>query len=107
MSKPRPRKKYTLSAAVYDKRGRLLSRGENSYCKTHPLQGQLAIKANKPDAIYLHAEIQALVRLKDWTKAHKIVVQRFDVHGNPVNAKPCKICQMAIEHAGIKYIEHT
>ena len=101
------RKKYKLKATIYDKRGRVLSSGENSYEKTHPLQVKLAHKNGRPDAIFLHAEIAALVRLKDWRKAHKIYIERYDENGNPRLAKPCKICQAAIEMAGIINVEHT
>jgi len=103
----RSKKKFKLTATIYDKRGRVLSTGENSYNKTHPLQSRLAKRAGRDKAIYLHAEIQALVRLKDWTRAHRIVIERYDNDGNPVSACPCEICQLAIKHAGIEIVEHT
>ena len=99
--------RYSLEATIYDKRGRVLAVGNNSYTKTHPLQVKFAEKVGKPDAIYLHAEMDALRRLKDWDKAHRIVVTRFDKNGEPAIAKPCKICKLALEHAGINHIEHT
>ncbi len=45
--------------------------------------------------------------MSKYKKAHKIVVMRFDTQGNPKNAKPCPVCQNAIESVGIKIIEHT
>lgn len=99
--------RYNLEATIYDKRGRILSVGNNSYTKSHPLQGKFAEKVGKPDAIFLHAEMDALRKLKDWDRAYKIVVTRYDKNGEPVIAKPCKICNAAIKHAGIKHIEHT
>lgn len=96
-----------ITALIYDKRGRLLSVGKNSYIKTHTLQAKLAAEVGLPHKQFLHAEVAALVRLKNWSKAHKIVVTRLDKQGNPVNAKPCKICQRAIQQAGIEIIEHT
>jgi tRNA(Arg) A34 adenosine deaminase TadA len=101
------RKQYKLVATIYDKKGKKLSRGENSYVKTHPYQIKLAKKVGRPDAVFLHAEIQALVRLKDKSKAHRIVIERFDVNGNPRPASPCAICSLAIEESGIQIIEHT
>ena len=96
-----------MKATIYNKRGHVISKGENSYWKTHPLQGEMARKIGKPDAIYLHAEIAALVKLKDWSKAHRILVERYDEKGNPKTAKPCKLCQAALDRAGISVIDHT
>ena len=101
------RKQYSLTATIYDKRGRVLATGENSYRKTHPTQYQFAQRAGKPEAVYLHAEIAALVRLKDVDKAHRIVIERIGAHGQPLPAEPCPICKLAIEHAGIEIVEHT
>lgn len=101
------RRKFDIKATIYDKRGRILSVGLNSYMKTHPWQGKLAKNVGRPEAIYLHAEIAALVKLKDWSKAHRIKVERYDSNGNPVMAKPCEICQSALRRTGIEIIEHT
>jgi tRNA(Arg) A34 adenosine deaminase TadA len=99
--------KQTLSAVIYDKRGRVISVGQNSYVKTHPLQAKHAAEVGLPDKQYLHAEIHAIVRCKDLSKAHKIFVSRWDKKGNPMLAKPCPVCVSAIEAAGIQLIEHT
>ena len=96
-----------LSAAIYDRKGRVLSVGQNSYVKTHPLQAKMAKAVGEHDKIFLHAEIESLVRLKDWARAHRIVVTRYNRLGNPATAKPCRICQYAIKLAGIKHISHT
>jgi deoxycytidylate deaminase len=104
---PKPRKKYHLKATIYNKRGHVISRGENSYWKTHPVQVKTAQEVGRNDAIFLHAEIAALVKLKDWSKAHKIKIERYAEDGRPLPAKPCVICQRALDKAGIKIIEHT
>lgn len=96
-----------MVATIYNKRGHVISRGENSYWKTHPMQIKTAKEVGREDAIFLHAEIAALVKLKDWSKAHKILVERYDAKGNPVIAKPCKICERALKKSGIEIIEHT
>jgi tRNA(Arg) A34 adenosine deaminase TadA len=101
------RNKQNITAIVYDRKGRIISMGKNSYVKTHPLQAKFANEVGLGEKIFLHAEIDALVRLKDWKKAHKIVVTRFGNSGEPLLAKPCPVCQRAIEMAGINYIEHT
>jgi tRNA(Arg) A34 adenosine deaminase TadA len=100
-------KKHVISAFIYDKRGKLLSWGRNSYLKTHPLQAKMAQRAGTPERVFLHAEIAALAKLKDWSKAHKMVVTRFDSLGNPVLAKPCTCCIQAISLSGISILEHT
>jgi len=92
---------------IYDRRGRVLSVGQNSYIKTHPLQAAHAKRVGQKEKIYLHAEIHAIVRCRDLKKAHKIFISRWDQNGNPALARPCPVCRSAIESAGIKVVEHT
>ena len=99
--------KHELTAVIYDRKGRVLSVGQNSYIKTHPLQAQHAEKTGLPDKKFLHAEIHAIVRCRDLTRAHKIFVSRWNKHGEPMLAKPCPVCMSAIQAAGIEVIEHT
>ena len=101
------KKRFEITAIVYDKKGKVLSVGKNSYVKTHPLQAEHAIKVGLPHKQFLHAEIHAISRCKQLDRAHKIVVLRFDSSGLPRSAKPCPVCESAIEAAGIKVIEHT
>ena len=96
-----------LTAIIYDKRGRVLSIGKNDFIKTHPLQKKHAVQVGQPYKEFLHAEVAAIIKCRDLSKAHKIKVFRFGADGNPALAKPCAICCSAIEAAGIKYIEHT
>lgn len=103
MSKAR----FEITAIIYDKRGRVLSIGKNSYVKTHPLQHLHSHKVGLPHKQFLHAEIHAIAKCKNLEKAHKIVVMRFDKSGKPLLAKPCPVCQSAIGAAGIPIIEHT
>lgn len=99
--------RYDLTAIIYDKKGRILSIGKNSYLKTHPHQKLHADAVGLPEKIFLHAEIHAIVKCKQLDKAHKIMITRFDKHGNPKNAKPCPVCMSAINAAGIEVIIHT
>lgn len=101
------RKKFHIIATIKDKRGRVLSVGYNSYSKTHPVQKMYADMCGLPHKVYLHAEISAILKLKQPWKAYSIHVERYDSEGNPVNAKPCVICQKAIEAAGITNVEWT
>lgn len=98
-------KQQNLTALAYDKKGRLIAVGVNSYTKTHPLQAKYAKRSGRPGAIYLHAEIAALVKARG--KVHKLVVTRFDRHGKAVNAKPCAACQLALQDYGVAVVEHT
>lgn len=65
-----------------------------------------AAKAGQPHRIYLHAEVDALVRLREIDKAYKIVVMRHNKQGIPVNAKPCPVCQHLLSQTKLK-VEHT
>jgi len=101
------KQRQDLTAIIYDKRGRVLSIGKNSYVKTHPLQAKHAAKVNNPKAVFLHAEIAAIVRCKDLSKAFRMEVIRIGRDGNPAPANPCPICISAADAAGIKNITHS
>lgn len=99
--------KHRIKAVIKDKKGRILSCGWNSYIKTHPIQAKYANQVNLPLKQYLHAEIHAITRCKDLDKAYSIEVYRYTKDGKPANAKPCKICQKALQDIGIQHIYHT
>lgn len=101
------RQQQHVTAMLYDKRGRLLSVGHNSYIKTHTVQARAAKAVGKPDSIYLHAEVAAIVKCANIEYAHKIVVLRFTKDGEPALARPCAICQRVIASTNIKVIEHS
>ena len=75
--------KQNITALVFDKRGKLLSMGRNSYVKTHPMQARLAKEVGEEHKIFLHAEVDALVKLRDWDRAHKLVITRYTRDGEP------------------------
>lgn len=100
-------KKHDLTAIIYDKRGRVLSIGKNNYVKTHPVQKKYATKVGTPYKEFLHAEISAIIKCKDLSKAHKISIFRFNADGTPALARPCHVCMSAIEAAGITNVTHT
>lgn len=101
------KKRFSVKATVYDKRGRVLTVGENSYSKTHPLQAKYAVSVGLDDKIFLHAEISALSKLKRYHKPYKIVVERYLADGTTALAKPCPVCHAAIESHGIAIVEYT
>lgn len=98
-------RKYDITALAYNKRGRLLAVGKNSYVRTHRLQAEYGRRSGKPNAIFLHAELAALIKARE--QVHRLVVMRFGVDGNPKLSKPCASCQLAIEDWGVKIVEHT
>jgi len=99
-----PRVFRAKAAAAIFKRKRLLAVGYNKD-KTHPLQGRFC---KHPDALFLHAEIDAILKCRDISKAHRIFVSRHTRSGGFGSAKPCPICQDAINTmTPIKIIEHT
>ena len=88
-------------------KNRIITYGVNQDTKSHPLQARLAEAVGLKEKIYLHAEISALVKCK--TEVDTIVVARLGGHnGNELrNARPCKICSLALEQAGIQHIYYT
>lgn len=98
---------FDLKAVIYDKRGMVLSIGQNSYIKTHPYMKKLASQHGMPYKIYLHAEIDAILKCPDLKKAYKMVITRVGRSGDLLLAKPCKICQSAIAATPIKHVEHS
>lgn len=96
-----------ITAIIYDRKGNVLSIGQNSYVKTHPLQAKHAEIVGEPYKMFLHAEIHAITKCKQLNKAHRIYISRYSKDGVPVNAKPCPVCMSAIRATNIKIIEHT
>lgn len=99
--------RFQIKATVYDKRGRVLTVGENSYNKTHPLQAKYAAMVGLEDKIYLHAELSALARLRPYHKPYRIKVERYGKDGKPALARPCAVCDKAIREWGINQVEYT
>ena len=98
--------KPQLTAKCYDRQGRLISQAGNSYHKTHPIQAHFAKMVGMDDRIYLHAEVAALLKC-GVKKPHSIHIERRKRDGSLGTAKPCKICDAAIKHWGVKYVTFT
>ena len=96
-----------ITAIIYDKRGKVLAIGKNSYVKTHPLQSKTAKRVGLPNKEFLHAEIAAIVKCQDLSRAKRILVIRINRAGKTLLAKPCAVCQAALKDAGIKIVDHT
>lgn len=100
-------RQHAITATIFDRKGRVLSIGQNNYLKTHPLQAEHAAKVGEPYKIFIHAEVNAITRCPDLNKAHRILITRYDRQGNPALARPCAVCMSAIKATQIKVIEHT
>ena len=86
--------------------GRIICYGRNQL-KTHPLQAKFS---DRPNRIYLHAEIDAIVKflqlhpIQNFCRAEMIVI-RIDSDGLLAPSKPCLGCQKAIITFGFKDIK--
>lgn len=98
--------KHHIKATCYDKRGRVISTAVNSYSRTHPIQAYFSNKAGKPEAVYLHAEIAALLRCGD-RPVYRIEVERYKKDGSPGLAQPCEACLFAIKKWGVCKVTFT
>ena len=99
-------KRFVILAKTYDRKGKVIAVGTNSYSKTHTVQSYFAKKVGLDCKEYLHSEIQALIRSAD-KKVHRITVERYKADGSTALAKPCLVCQEAIKAYGVKTVEYT
>ena len=98
--------KYVVGAYALDVKGNILSKGCNSFVKTHPEQKRCADAVGLHHKIYLHAEVAALV------KAHKkvdtLIIARIRQSDNSIAiARPCRVCSEAIRKAGVRRVFFT
>lgn len=103
------KKRYVITATAYDRRGNILSKKQNDYKRSHPLQREMSIRAGlSEERIYLHSEIAAIVAAsKTRKKIHTLFIERYDSEGCPKLARPCPSCMEGISLAGIKRIIYT
>lgn len=96
-----------IVAIASDKRGRILSIGQNSYQKTSPLMLHYCQKVHRHrDKPFLHAEADCLFRL-DVGNVYKLSIARVLADNSPALAAPCEICQAIISAYGVKIVEYT
>jgi tRNA(Arg) A34 adenosine deaminase TadA len=93
--------------AVLLRKNKVITTATNLEKKTHPLQATLAEKVGMKEKIYLHAEINALIKSRE--DADTIVVARIGGHSHNElrNSKPCPICQMALEMNSVRKIIYS
>lgn len=101
------RKRFTIVATAFDKKGRAIGTGVNDYRKSHPLSKLYAEKAGEsPEKIYKHAELSAILAAGN-KQVHSMLIQRFDAEGEPALAKPCKTCQTMLKDFSVKFVQYT
>ena len=100
------RKKFHLTATTFCSKGRVIAHGTNDYKKSHPLMSNLANKVGTPERIFLHAEVQALLKSKD-KLVDTLIVQRYDSKGEMTLARPCPVCMEALKIYGVNKIKYT
>lgn len=99
------RRKHVIIARAYNKRGRLLAVGQNSYTRTHTIQAKYGKRTGRPKAIFIHAEIDAILKARE--PVHKIEILRKHADGTPALAKPCDGCALALAEFNVKIVVHT
>lgn len=101
------RKRYTIVATCFDRKGKVVGTGTNNYRKSHPLMQHFAVKAGESDEkIYLHAELSAVLQ-SGRKEIHSILVQRFHTNGDLANAMPCLTCQKMLKSFGVKQVKYS
>lgn len=91
--------RHRLGAVLFQKK-MVIAEGWNKK-KTHPMQKRWA---SKPQRIYLHAEIDAILKGGDLTTGASLAVTRLKKDGTYGCSMPCEGCLAAADEVGIKKI---
>ena len=91
--------------AVLLSKNKVVCSATNLDSKSHPTQAKFAKMAGLKEKIYLHAEMAALVKCR--TEVDTIVVTRINPQGKLRLSKPCPICSLALNEAGIKKVYYS
>jgi tRNA(Arg) A34 adenosine deaminase TadA len=92
---------FRLAATLFDKKGKIISSGVNSY-KTHP---RLAPFTSFP---FIHAEQACILRVGlDFCEGLNLMVVRVKGDDSLGLAKPCVVCRGLIRNVGIKGVWFT
>lgn len=92
--------KSFVGAITLDHKGRVINIKTNSY-KTHPRMMELSRSiGGSYKKIFLHAEVASLIN--SLIPVHTIIIARITRDGKLALAKPCPICQLAIQEAKVK-----
>lgn len=66
----------------------------------------LAKEVGLDEKIYLHAEVQALLKAGE-RKVHTMKIMRQTKDGALANAKPCPICTKAIKLFDVQFVQYS
>jgi tRNA(Arg) A34 adenosine deaminase TadA len=93
--------------AILLRKNKVIVTATNLEKKTHPIQASFARKVGMKEKIYLHAEINALIKAKE--DVDTIVVARIGGHSqNELRmSKPCPVCAAALEMSNVKKIIYS
>ncbi len=97
---------HKLVCGIFDKRGRVISFGNNTHWKTHPQAPKIKKWKTEIGGEYqcLHAEIHAIIQAEktNWNpKKSFLFIFRKGKDGNKKMSKPCSHCQAAISYKEI------
>lgn len=99
------KQKFNVVCIIVDKKYHILSIGTNSFTKSHTRQAYYARRIGNKVKIFLHAEIDSLIKCQG--EPYAMFIARVKKDGTPALAKPCLICQGAIKDAGIQKVYYT
>lgn len=89
---------------------KIISKGCNSYSRTHRIQSELNKKRfSEPSSGMLHAEIAALLPVVNKTdlSGATLFLYRENMQGEIAMCRPCKGCMSFIRACGIKKVYYT
>ncbi len=93
--------KFRHAAICLNHNGHIVATATNSR-KTHPQQAEYAKRVGKPQKVSLHAELAALIRARE--DVETLIVCRINKSGDLRNSKPCPVCSLALEEAGVEEV---
>ena len=93
--------KFRHAALCINSRGHIVASATNSR-KTHPQQAEYAKRTGREQKVSLHAEIAALIRAREDVEI--VIVCRLNKRSELRLSKPCPVCRLALEEAGVKEV---
>ena len=90
--------KFRHAAICLNHNGHIVATATNSR-KTHPQQAEYAKRVGRPQKVSLHAELAALIKARE--DVETVVVCRLNKRGELRLSKPCPVCRLALDEAGV------
>jgi len=90
--------KFRHAAICLNSSGHIVATATNSR-KTHPQQAEYAKRVGRPQKVSLHAELAALIKARE--DVETVVVCRLNKRGELRLSKPCPVCRLALDEAGV------